>query len=107
MIRSLWAADFFMRTANKYRIVLALALSAASLGARADCDLRFAPPEIRAAALAQLARHAPSTPDDERLNPDADAAGDQAQAVAAQAADSASMTRDCAHDLHHCTERSK
>src|SRR5688500_12582251 len=103
MIRSLRAADFFMRTAHEYRIVLALALSATSLGARADCDLRFAPPDIRAAALAHLSRHAPSASNDDEPH----TTGDQAETIATQAAASTPTAPGCAHDLHHCTERSK
>ena len=41
---------------NAIRIASILALMAVASAAKADCDLRFAPPEVRAAAQAHLAQ---------------------------------------------------
>ena len=40
-----------------FRIASILALASAAFAARADCDLRFAPPEVRAAADAHRVRN--------------------------------------------------
>lgn len=44
-----------------FRIASILALVAAASDARADCDLRFAPPEVRAAAAAHRVRNGNSS----------------------------------------------